>query len=126
MFALSALIIVAVAALTIGLIMGVLLSSFISPQGRQTRGLEQKIHNYHKEVNNHFVETSLLINKFTQSYRDVYEHLASGALDLTNIDTSRRLIAAGKGKLDTVVEKSLDQEDFQPPRDWAPRKRIDT
>lgn len=56
---------------------------------KRTRQLEQNLEtarnelgNYRQDVNRHFLKTSLLFNKLTDDYREVYEHLASGAQNL--------------------------------------------
>jgi len=56
---------------------------------RRTVELEQKLESarnelssYQGEVNRHFLKTSLLLGKLTDNYREVYEHLATGAQKL--------------------------------------------
>ncbi len=53
---------------------------------RRTVELEQKLESarselssYQGDVNRHFLKTSLLLGKLTDNYREVYEHLATGA-----------------------------------------------
>jgi uncharacterized membrane-anchored protein YhcB (DUF1043 family) len=55
----------------------------------RTRQLEQQLESarnemtsYRGEVNQHFLKTSLLVSKLTDNYREVYEHLATGAQKL--------------------------------------------
>ena len=64
---------------------------FISRQlkDKRTRELEEKLaatrtelSDYRGEVNQHFLKTSLLVGKLTNDYREVYEHLATGAQKL--------------------------------------------
>jgi uncharacterized membrane-anchored protein YhcB (DUF1043 family) len=66
---------------------------FISRQlkDKRTRELEEKLAatrtelaDYRGEVNQHFLKTSLLVGKLTNNYREVYEHLATGAQKLCN------------------------------------------
>lgn len=66
---------------------------FISRQlkDKRTRELEEKLAatrtelaDYRGEVNQHFLKTSLLVSKLTNNYREVYEHLATGAQKLCN------------------------------------------
>ena len=40
---------------------------------------QQKFDSYREQVSQHFMKTSDLVQKMTSSYRDVYEHLASGS-----------------------------------------------
>ena len=58
---------------------------------KHTLGLEKQLEvtqnqlsEYQGEVNRHFLKTSLLFNKLTDDYREVYEHLATGAQKLCN------------------------------------------
>ncbi len=40
---------------------------------------QQQFDGYREQVSQHFMKTSDLVQKMTSSYRDVYEHLASGS-----------------------------------------------
>ena len=124
MYELSTLIIVGIFALIAGGIAGVLIYRGLHPEQQQNRELEnrvqrteQQMKEYQQEVSEHFAETSQLVNKLTQSYKDVHEHLASSALKLTNPDISRQLIDAGEGKL---LESTTAHAPVQP-KDWAPK-----
>lgn len=130
MFPLSTLIIIALATLVLGALIGAGLTKGLSPQEKQNRSLETRLQNaenqlkeYQQEVSAHFAETSQLVNTLTQSYRDVHEHLASSALKLTNPDISRQLIEAGDGKLLTSSKKPSTESEAtsEAPRDWAPK-----
>lgn len=66
---------------------------FISRQMKDKRTLEleeklaatrTELADYRGEVNQHFLKTSLLVSKLTNDYREVYEHLATGAQKLCN------------------------------------------
>ena len=66
---------------------------FISRQLKDKRTLEleekltaarTELADYRGEVNQHFLKTSLLVSKLTNNYREVYEHLATGAQKLCN------------------------------------------
>jgi uncharacterized membrane-anchored protein YhcB (DUF1043 family) len=41
--------------------------------------LQQQFDGYREQVTEHFLTTSALVQKMTDSYKDVYEHLASGS-----------------------------------------------
>ncbi|MEA2079333.1 MAG: DUF1043 family protein [Pseudomonadota bacterium] len=41
--------------------------------------LQQEFDSYHDQVGQHFLKTSELVQNMTESYRDVYEHLATGS-----------------------------------------------
>lgn len=47
--------------------------------GRSVEALEQTHHRFREEVNQHFVETAELINRMTDSYKAVFDHLSQGA-----------------------------------------------
>jgi uncharacterized membrane-anchored protein YhcB (DUF1043 family) len=44
--------------------------------------LKEKFSDYRDQVTQHFMRTSELVQEMTQSYRAVYEHLATGAREL--------------------------------------------
>jgi uncharacterized membrane-anchored protein YhcB (DUF1043 family) len=127
-FSLYTLITVAVIALAAGCTLGALLSRMLSPQEQKARTLEtqlqeaeEQLTGYQQEVTEHFAETAKLVNTLTQSYRDVHEHLANDALKLANVDISRQLLSNASADDALLGETSLNEENFQPPRDWAPK-----
>ena len=70
---------------------------FISRQIKDKRTLEleeklstarNQLAEYRGDVNQHFLKTSLLLGKLTNNYREVYEHLATGAQKLCNEKTN--------------------------------------
>ncbi len=130
MFTLSTLIGVAVLMLVIGCVIGALMVRTLSPQEQKSRNLESKLQEsekkltqYQQEVTEHFAQTAKLVNTLTQSYRDVHEHLSSDALKLANVDISRQLLKDASSDSDNLLNSDSDmaEEDFQPPRDWAPK-----
>lgn len=71
----------------VGGVAGYLIARQIKDQ--RTRQLEQaltearrELGDYRQQVDSHFLKTSLLFNKLTDDYREVYEHLAKGAQNL--------------------------------------------
>ncbi len=128
MFSLYTLISAAVISLVVGCIIGALLSRVLSPQEQKAKSLETKLQDaenhlteYQQEVTEHFAQTAKLVNTLTESYRDVHEHLASDALKLANVDISRQLLKNAEGGDELLTEESMNESDFQPPRDWAPK-----
>lgn len=77
-------------------------------------GLEQQFDGYRQQVTQHFRTTSELVQKMTDSYREVYEHLASGSQALCQT----RL---GNPTLDFTRQPVLDDTTPQtpPPHDEA-------
>lgn len=51
---------------------------------QQLESTQNKLTEYQSDVNRHFLKTSLLFNKLTDNYREVYDHLATGAQKLCN------------------------------------------
>ncbi len=47
--------------------------------GRSIRVMEAQHQQFRDEVNHHFVETAELINRMTDSYKAVFDHLSRGA-----------------------------------------------
>ncbi len=130
MFSLGTLVLTGLITLAIGCVVGIVIAPLLHPQEKQNRDLEQRLQktedkmaNYQQEVSEHFAQTSQLVNSLTQSYKDVHEYLANSALKLTTPDISRQLLEAGKGNLITGdPNKVLDEANFEPPRDWAPKE----
>lgn len=132
MFSLSALIITGIIAAVAGALIAIVMFKTLAPQEKQNRETEKRLQqtedqllSYQQEVSTHFEETSRLVNQLTQSYKDVYEHLADSALKLSNPDLSRQLIDAGDGKLPQSnkpkAAKSEEEVAAEAPRDWAPK-----
>ncbi|MDG1987556.1 MAG: DUF1043 family protein [Halieaceae bacterium] len=72
---------------------------------------------YEKRVLAHFSQTAQLVNKLTDSYRDVHKHLAIGAEDLCPPGESSETIL----QLEDTNRESSTQEDIKPPLDYAPK-----
>ena len=112
----------------IGLALGALLA-FLATRSRQsvdrTQELElrlkeanNKLEDFQQEVNEHFDQTSQLVNNLTQSYREVHEYLANSAMRLSSQDIGRQMLEAGSGQLSDNDENLS----VLPPRDWAPKE----
>lgn len=129
MFTLSVLISIALVTFIIGCVLGAVLTRVLSPQEQKARSLESKLQDsehklseYQQEVTEHFAQTAQLVNTLTQSYRDVHEHLSSDALKLANVDISRQLLKSASSDKDQLLgDTSIREDDFQPPKDWAPK-----
>lgn len=127
MFSLITLIGASVASLILGCIIGAVLTRTLSPQEQKARSLETKLQDsekqlsqYQQEVTQHFAQTANLVNSLTQSYKDVHEHLVGDALKLANVDISRQLLNNSEAS-ELNAEPQLDESEFQPPKDWAPK-----
>lgn len=79
----------------------------------------QRFHDdYREHVSDHFSTTADLVQQMTDSYRDVYQHLARGAQDLCSEEIASRLLpAAEHSHLGAEEDASLE-----PPKDYAPKR----
>lgn len=90
----------------------------------------KETHNdYKQSVYSHFENTAHLVNKLTQSYRDVYERLARDADILCPEDVSKQL-SLSKHSSDLLgpdKQGSLNDQmdDLFPPRDYATKSSPD-
>lgn len=125
MFSFSALFVTGLFCLLAGVVLGAI--GLYSARARFLGGeLEQRMHeleaeykNYQRDVAEHFAHSTQLVNNLAQSYREIHEHLANGALRLATTAISQQLLEAGKG---VDGQLNLREQPIQPPRDWAPTK----
>lgn len=126
MFSLETLIMVSVILFCVGGLVGAIISrSLIPPHGQRDveerlKASRQELAQYQQDVAQHFVETSKLVNKLTQDYRDVHEHLAQGAMELTTAEISQKMVEAGERRTELKADDLVPEIAFEPPRDWAP------
>ena len=74
--------------------------------------LQQELDNYRDQVGQHFRKTSELVQAMTDSYRNVYEHLAKGSEVLCQDPVSTpRLDFAQHAKLDTESDTNTQVPD---------------
>jgi len=93
----------------------------ISELEQQLQDLQRSHARYREEVSEHFSTTADLVQQMTDSYRDVYQHLASGAQDLCSGEVANRLLPASR---DGLPGSALENDDaqVQAPRDYAPKQ----
>lgn len=127
MFSLEVLIMVSAIVFCIGGLLGALISRTMFPPEQQKQLEEslktsrQELDQYQREVAQHFADTAKLVNGLTQSYKDVHDHLASGALKLTNPEITQQMLEAGDKSLGIEAPEKLDDQNVEAPRDWAPK-----
>jgi uncharacterized membrane-anchored protein YhcB (DUF1043 family) len=126
-FSLSTLVVTSLISLAIGAGLGAFLLYLFRAQV-YSRDLEQRLHeaentlqSYQRDVAEHFAQTSQLVNNLTQSYREVHEHLANSALKLATPAISRQILASANSHLLGDEKPYINEQSFEPPRDWAPK-----
>jgi uncharacterized membrane-anchored protein YhcB (DUF1043 family) len=113
------------------MVMGVLIAGRLNASPSRIRQLENEIRQlkdnhseYRNSVSDHFSMTAELVQHMTESYRDVYQHLASGAQDLCSSDVANKLLPT---ESDAVFEPQNTEEagPLAPPRDYAAKQSPD-
>ena len=74
---------------------------------------------YRDNVSDHFSLTADLVQHMTESYREVYQHLASGAQDLCSNEVASKLLPAGSDAVFNSDESSETTGGLNPPKDYA-------
>ncbi|MEE4146419.1 MAG: DUF1043 family protein [Halieaceae bacterium] len=119
-------IIAGIALFVVGLGLGVLFGRRSSPAAQRQREVELKLDQvlqdkkaYEDDVVEHFTDTARLLNKLTEQYRDVHNHLARGASTLCQ--------GRGPVSLERLEDARDESEipahlaDIRPPLDYAPK-----
>lgn len=117
----------AIGCLAIGILIGLVVASRLNFNQTRIQELENQIrqlkythNNYRDNVSDHFSMTAELFQHMTESYKEVYQHLASGAQELCNSDVAGKLLPAR-----TDSEFQQDEIDtrftsvINPPKDYA-------
>lgn len=118
------LILAAIAALIVGIVIGVLFGR--SGQGatlrqrraeQQTEELRSEFTRYQAQVNEHFMESAHLLRRFNDAYRDINQHMARGANRLCNDeDWPDELQQDSRARIE-----DSGKDGVEPPRDYAPK-----
>lgn len=116
--------------LVVGIAIGYFLAGRVINNPSKIVELEQQLQNlqlsnsrYRDEVSEHFSTTAELVQQMTDAYKDVYQHLASGAQDLCSIEVASKLLPASSEPVfgPAQTEEEGDGE-MQAPKDYAQRK----
>ena len=122
---------VAIAFLAIGVVVGILFASHLKSSPSRVRELESQIKSlkeshgeYRDSVSDHFSMTAELVQHMTESYKEVYQHLASGAQDLCSTEVASKLLPT---ESDAVFEATSQEEatGLIPPKDYAVKQSPD-
>jgi uncharacterized membrane-anchored protein YhcB (DUF1043 family) len=128
-FSLFTVIVSTLVALLAGCLIGYLLARTGSGQARNADiekrliEAEDALHNYQRDVTEHFARTTELVNSLNASYRDMHEHLAGSALALSTPEISKQLLNDAEQQLPGTTTSTLREQQVQPPRDWAPKRQ---
>ncbi len=124
--------IIVTSCLLIGVIIGLLIGGRLSANPNRVRELEAEIkaaqekeRRYRDSVSDHFSMTADLVHHMTESYREVYEHLASGAQDLCPDDVASKLLPS---RPDAKFQGEGEDEEIGalvPPKDYAAKATPD-
>jgi uncharacterized protein len=109
--------------LVIGLIVGALLMRFGSSKLRDQHAVQYELEKTHaklqdhkQEVSNHFAKSAELLNEMTNSYRELYQHMAQSSQHL--LPEELAVQDAFQHRL-TENSANKDTESVQMPRDYS-------
>lgn len=110
--------------LLVGIGVGYLLARNSGPSQtqRQVEGLQDRFDTYQHEVITHINTTASLLNKLSQNYQDIQNHLAEGAQNLALDEQTRQqlLITLHNEKASRPSASVRTAEHLsEPPRDYA-------
>ena len=91
----------------------------------QIRQIKDNHREYKDSVSDHFGMTAELVHHMTESYREVYQHLASGAQDLCSSEVASKLLPAESDAVFESPSSSEDNNELVPPRDYAAKQSPD-
>lgn len=97
----SSLVITLIIGVVVGLAAGLLLASLLprfTGDAARDREAAKREAAYRREVADHFVRTAQLVNRLTDSYKEVFDHLREGAGKLVDEDTLRQRLAHEEDK----------------------------
>ena len=128
MYDINNILMTALIALIVGGAVGALFTRRLSTDGRKQRELERNVDrllqqqkDYQHQVVEHFTDTAKLLNNMAESYRDVHNHLATGASTLCEDEAGSILRRIPDASMSQIAgEPDLDA--VQPPLDYAPKQ----
>lgn len=129
--------VISVIALAVGGLIGYLMgrsgNANNAEQEAELAAAKKELQSYKEQVAHHFEDTANLVNKMTESYRDVFQHLSSSAQQLCDEKTAQSIeatmvpqltkekpVSAGEETTEADVEAPVTS--MEPPRDYAPKK----
>jgi uncharacterized membrane-anchored protein YhcB (DUF1043 family) len=125
-YSITIVILTGVVLLVIGAVLGLVLGRRTSTAAQELREAQLKLDQvlqdkraYEDEVVGHFTETATLLNRLTEQYREVHNHLAQGAETLCQGRGPVSLGELGHNRDESEIPAYL--ADVRPPLDYAPK-----
>ncbi len=119
----------AIGCLAVGIAIGFVLAGRASADPSKVTELEQKLQdmqrshsNYREEVSDHFSMTAELVQQMTDSYKDVYQHLATGAQELCSGEVANKMLPTSSETAFGLTLTNDSDGELQAPKDYAPRQ----
>jgi len=110
--------------IVIGAVIGVGLSFLLKKGGASAssvKELKEEHDKYRKQVDDHFVNSAVLLKGLTEQYRDVYRHIATGAGELCTeeakalqIEMEETALLAQPEAADVVADQVKPEEESAP------------
>lgn len=115
-------------ALVAGVVIGFLVARLLpnaapSSTQRQLDDVQERFNSYQNEVVTHFNSTATLVNKLSQSYQDVQDHLTEGAnrLALDELTRQRLLASLHADASQAPRDRLTPPRNSEAPKDYAPK-----
>ncbi|MDF1644209.1 MAG: DUF1043 family protein [Pseudomonadales bacterium] len=92
---------------------------------REFAALNKKLEDQQLQINEHFVTTADLVNKLTLTYKEVYDHLSSGAQSLCDEDAATQVLEARENVSKLIAAddaRDINPEPTGPAKDYAPKQ----
>ena len=109
---------ISIISLVAGAMIGALAYRLLAPSVKQAGKIKseldvsrEELDSYKASVNQHFNETSELVNDLTQNYVKVYQHLAEGAQTLGDSKTFTNLLEQHQGRVSIAVDDETNVTD---------------
>ena len=117
---------IAIVSLAIGIVIGIAFTRRLGTDATRIQQLEEKLESmseshleYRNNVSEHFNATSGLINQMTNSYKNVYDHLAIGAQDLCSNQVAEKLLPLQSDAMFENETADNNYNQIDAPKDYA-------
>lgn len=91
---------------------------------RELAALNKKLEDQQLQINEHFVTTADLVNKLTITYKEVYDHLSTGAQSLCDTEAATQVLEARENVSKLIASdkaRDINPEPTGPAKDYAPK-----